>query len=414
MSTHGAIFLPSLGGWGDGKALIPSDTDIALPDADVAGSAILAGDIEVPGNDHANSGDPSQYVEVTADGGTFDPGARLPRVDDDGEWLAGPADDRAEIISHGSTGELAVAERTARERIAALEPPARETASRLLDELLQFELGRFLLQAKGLNGRWTDYILTHPRRRKGPGLSEDGTALTPLEQRVLERFPTCLATQERHVKFQEVVRGIVERYRGLASPIDEPLPDLVIADILSGVMDVFLSLPRTLLVTLGVKMVGIDRDPESLELVAERARRAGVAQRCQFRNEDAFALSARAEFDLITSNGLIIYVPERDKALALLRQFYKALKAGGTLVISYLTPPPIPGGPPTEWRMGEVDIAAAQEQKILFKDVIDAGWQVYRTLAEMESLLIEAGFTARAYIPDTANIFPTLVATKPK
>ena len=36
----------------------------------------------------------------------------------------------------------------------------------LLNQLSQFELGRFILQNRGVNGYWTHYILTYPWRKK--------------------------------------------------------------------------------------------------------------------------------------------------------------------------------------------------------------------------------------------------------
>jgi len=44
----------------------------------------------------------------------------------------------------------------------------------ILKELTNFELGRFLIVNRGLNGHWTDYILKHLQKEKISGLNSDG------------------------------------------------------------------------------------------------------------------------------------------------------------------------------------------------------------------------------------------------
>jgi hypothetical protein len=66
----------------------------------------------------------------------------------------------------------------------------------LLEGLGQFELGRFLIEKGGLNGFWTNYIVTY---RKGESLHE-------LESYLLDRAPTILATQERFGIFKREIQ----------------------------------------------------------------------------------------------------------------------------------------------------------------------------------------------------------------
>lgn len=51
-------------------------------------------------------------------------------------------------------------------------------------------------------------------------------------------------------------------------------------------------------------------------------------------------LDKRETFHLIASNGLNIYEPEDDRVIQLYRGFHDALKPGGVLITSALTPPP--------------------------------------------------------------------------
>jgi chemotaxis methyl-accepting protein methylase len=43
-------------------------------------------------------------------------------------------------------------------------------------------------------------------------------------------------------------------------------------------------------------------------------------------------MDAVEEFDLISSNGLNIYVKDKEQVIALYQKFFDALKPGGTLV----------------------------------------------------------------------------------
>ena len=58
----------------------------------------------------------------------------------------------------------------------------------LADELSQCELGCFLLKNKGLNGSWTDVIVTYPGNKN--------SKYKDLEKIMLEKLPTIIATQE--------------------------------------------------------------------------------------------------------------------------------------------------------------------------------------------------------------------------
>lgn len=42
----------------------------------------------------------------------------------------------------------------------------------LLDQLSQFDLGKFLIERTGLNGYWTHYIISHPLRGRLSGLNQ--------------------------------------------------------------------------------------------------------------------------------------------------------------------------------------------------------------------------------------------------
>jgi DNA helicase HerA-like ATPase len=53
-------------------------------------------------------------------------------------------------------------------------------------------------------------------------------------------------------------------------------------------------------------------------------------------------------------------------------------------------------------------------QKILFSDILDSKWQVFRSEDLVRSQLLEAGFSEVEVIYDKAHIFPTAIAKKAK
>ena len=63
----------------------------------------------------------------------------------------------------------------------------------LLRQLSEFELGRFLLKNKGLNGYWTSYVILQGPQKEN---------LHPLEQWILHKAPVVKATQEHFQIFK--------------------------------------------------------------------------------------------------------------------------------------------------------------------------------------------------------------------
>ena len=95
--------------------------------------------------------------------------------------------------------------------------------------------------------------------------------------------------------------------------------------------------------------------------------------------------------------------------IELYKNFYNALKPGGTLITSFLTPPPaISYNSP--WK--NYDPEALIKQKAIFGDVIGSKWQNFRTEEETRSQLEKADFKVVDVIYDHQQMFPTIIATK--
>ncbi len=266
----------------------------------------------------------------------------------------------------------------------------------LLQDLSQFEFGRFLLQRGGLNGYWTDYVIHYPKQGRLTGLNSDNQPFTQLELFLLDQAPTCLATQQRFEIFKREVQNRLHNGIALAS-----IPCGLSADLLdldySQVSD--------------FSIFGIDIDSDSLAQSQQVAKNLGMPTRCQFIQGDAWALGHEDSFDIITSNGLSMYEPDHQRVVELYHQFFLALKPNGCLITSFLTPPPI-SGRKSEWDLTAVNSEHALLQKIVFSDILECKWQAFRSEEMVRSQLLESGFTEIEIFYDLARIFPTVVAKK--
>jgi len=266
----------------------------------------------------------------------------------------------------------------------------------LIDQLTQFDLGKFLIERGGLNGFWIHYAHVHPVNGRITGLNNRGEPFTSLESFILDRAPVGLAAQEKYTIFKNEIQKRVREGGSFAS-----IPCGLMVDLLE------LEYPHLS----NFQLYGFDLDQEALKQARERAEKSGLISHCTFFCEDAWDLAQEDSFDLITSNGLIIYEPDDNKVTLLYQKFYRALKEGGVLITSFLTPPPIPGTP-TEWHMDKIDAQDAGLQKILFSDILDSKWQAYRSEEQVRDQLLKAGFTHIAVVYDKAHIYPTIIAKK--
>jgi SAM-dependent methyltransferase len=279
----------------------------------------------------------------------------------------------------------------ARERIRAQgSKPHTTVAEQLeaLEGLLTFELGRFLLQNKGFNGFWTEYVCTWPQR---------GADRCPPAERELLELPGLVATRERHARFQAEIHRRLEE-------------GCVFASIPCGLMDDLLE-PASRSSLSSFKLVGIDLDPEALFQARAKALTLGLFHHTEFRHQDAWALQEVDAFDLISSNGLNVYVLEDARVEELYRRFHAALKPGGTLVTSTLTPAPDESAEST-WDMSVLTPETLRRQLVLLGDVIQGRFTWRRSAERVCAQLRAAGFSRVEVFPERRGMWPTLVAVK--
>ena len=259
----------------------------------------------------------------------------------------------------------------------------------MLEQLSQFGFGRFLLQNRGINGYWTHYLLTHPWQN-------DYVYANEMEKFLLSESPSILATQERFKIF------LRENQKAVTN-------DAQLACIPSGMMGELFYLDFMNIED--IALIGIDYDSNTLEDAKRLAKNKNLLPWSNFRHMDAWSMDIEDRYHLISSNGLNIYEPDNNKVVALYKKLYTALKKGGKLVTSFLTPPPGISDS-CEWNMNEVSLENLQRQKVIFSDILYVKWQCFRTTIQTKEQLLSVGFSDIRFYPDKANIFPTVVAIK--
>lgn len=266
-----------------------------------------------------------------------------------------------------------------------------EQQIRLLKELASFDLGIFMLKNQGLNAYWTHQVVTHI-----PGQASTHQ-MSDLEYQILEKSPTILATRERFGIFRQQLQARLK-------------PGLTLASVPCGMMGELLLLdygpnPK-------INLIGVDLDQQALDGAQAEAEKRGLASYVSLRHEDAWDLSLSQEVDILASNGLNIYEPDDTRVIALYRAFFNALKPGGSLITSFMTPPPT-SATESPWNLAEIDQKSLSLQALLSLRLIQAKWSAFRTHAQTKAQLEEAGFTDITFIDDRARIMPTVLVQKP-
>ena len=281
-----------------------------------------------------------------------------------------------------------IAERLADDGDTVL-PLAEERA--LLAALTEFGLGRFLLLNGGLSGYWTSYVFTH----------DGATAATELERWLLQH---------------STLAGIRQRYERLSDLVAARLgPGRRVASVPCGVMDDVLRQPAALLE--GVSVIGADIDHESLRLAAELAEQRGVSDRVELRRADAWDLDLGEPVDLLLSNGLNIYESDRERLVALYRQFHDNLAPGGEVLVSYIPPlPPPPAGSPVAariWASLGMSVDDVRRDRAIFGDLLSAKYLNVTSTDELTAQLREAGLSLREVHFSEYGVLPIAVAARP-
>jgi SAM-dependent methyltransferase len=308
-----------------------------------------------------------------------------------------------DVLSHGrfddESFEIAISE--AQERIATI-PVELGTQDQLLADLevwSQSEFGRWMLLNGGWNGYWTRYVIGYPDRVAAGEPAVDNE----VERFFLTQSPGIVATQQRFKIFQQVFRELIG-------------PDSVVLEVPCGVLDDLLTMPD---LPGSATVIGVDVDAASLELALETASVHSRVGQVVLAKADAWDLangstmigdtdqylqSVNGNCDVVTSNGLNIYVPDDGRVLALYRSFADALKVGGHAVISALAPR-------DQWQIVNVESWVLRRAHAL-NLINGVGWLNLRSRELTIEQLGNAGLQVIEIRDDAHAVYPTFVARK--
>jgi SAM-dependent methyltransferase len=267
----------------------------------------------------------------------------------------------------------------------------------LLDQLCQFPFGRYLIERKGANGFWTDYLITYPNKGEAIGFDENGNRQTEAEEFILNRSLLVLAHRDRFQIYQSFMQKHLKEGVSLASVPCGLMKDLLTLD--------FSSISN-------FQLVGLDIDPESISLAQSYSEQIGLSNHVSMCEQDAWKMDLKEQFNIITSSGLNVYESDPVKVVALYQKFFDALKPGGYLVISVLTYPP-GEEKPTDWDLAKIPPEDLLMEKILYKDVLNLHWRNFRSIEELDVEFKQVGFTEIQVSFDRYRLFPTIIARKP-
>lgn len=267
---------------------------------------------------------------------------------------------------------------------------------KFLSQLCEFPFGRYLIERRGANGFWTDYLITNPDKGSIPGFNKNGEPLSVVEDFILNRSLLVLAHRDRLQIYQSFVQQQLKENIQLASIPCGLMKDLLTLD--------FSNISK-------FQITGLDIDPESLALSSLFAKQIGISN-VEFYENDAWQMKFEESFDIIVSSGLNVYESDPVKVLALYKNFFKALKAGGWLVISVLTYPP-GESKKTDWDLDKIPPKDLLMEQILYKDILNLHWRNFRSSNELDLEFKQIGFTDIRIEFDRYRLFPTIIAKKP-
>ena len=270
-----------------------------------------------------------------------------------------------------------------------------KTQLELLKQLSEFPFGRYLLERRGANGFWTDFLIFHPDRKFAAETGNNGDIANTVEDFIFNRSLIVLAHRERVSIFQKLIQERIKE-------------GIVLASIPCGVMRDLLTLNFASISNF--RIVGLDIDKESLDLAKNLANERGITN-VDFFQQDAWQMKNLNEFDVIASSGLNVYESNSKKLLDLYSKFFTALKPGGSLVISVLTYPP-GESKKTDWKLDGILSKDLLMENILYRDILGLHWRNFRSIDELDREFKHVGFSKISIHFDKHQIFPTILATK--
>jgi ubiquinone/menaquinone biosynthesis C-methylase UbiE len=261
---------------------------------------------------------------------------------------------------------------------------------KVLDELISFPLGRFLVENRGLDAKWSDYI-TRPEYNIA-----NKNSLKSLEQSILFEFPIFKAMQENLKICQQIIQKNL-------------FENIKIASLACGVMADILTLDYSKISK--VNITGIDLDYESIILAHKLSQKHKLELETQFIQADAWKINFTQEYHLVVSNSINNYISNQDKMINLYTKIHKSLKDGGLLISNFQTASPFIDEKST-WNMNLIDPSIINKQMLILDELVKVRFNNFKTLDEIANILEKSGFREIEFIFDTLKVMPLIIAKK--
>jgi SAM-dependent methyltransferase len=259
---------------------------------------------------------------------------------------------------------------------------------RVFEDLCAFPLGRFLIQNSGLDAYWADYVI-----RGGDAPTQD---LHPLEAFLLFKAPLMLALRERFHMSQSIIQShLINGMCMVSAPC--------------GLMRDLLTLDYSALNKL--RLIGVDFDFEAIMHAHALADHKGLSTVTEYRQDDTTNLGMTNLCDVLISHNL-----QRGEAASANQEyqsFYKALKPGGLLITSFLTPGPHQDAN-SPWNKDLIPQGDLELATLIWEDIAKIHGGPYHTIDDLSGQLTAAGFTNIQCIYDSQRMLPTVIAQKPQ
>ena len=259
----------------------------------------------------------------------------------------------------------------------------------LLEELKKTPIGQSLICTRELTAWATDWC------SYGPLFNQCYAKLSSFEKTFLN-LPVCIATQQRLIIMRQLLQAALHN-------------DMSVLNVPCGLMRNLVALNYQGLSN--VTIDGIDINPQTIAHAKDMIKLYRSNAQISLKVADAWDIDCTERYDLILCHGLTIYEPDDRRVTELYRKFHRALNPGGKLIVTTITPPPT-AEDSGDWDMTHVNLEMLLLQRVLFKDMINVGWQSYRTIKLTQELLGDAGFKNPTVHSDRVRMFPTFVAIK--
>lgn len=260
----------------------------------------------------------------------------------------------------------------------------------IIDELLKFDYGRWLLVNRGLNAQWSKYFYHYSIYGHFPSMQSQ------LEIFMTQKAPGVLASYEQlQIQNEHLLKYISS--------------DMCIASVPCGYMDLLLNLDISKYEN--ITLVGIDLDPNAIEGAKTNAIALSKENCCKFIEKDAWDINICDQFDILVSNGLNMYAPTEAALINLYKNFYDAIKPNGYLFLSALTAPLNSNGE-VYWNMDKINLSDLKMQKLIFNNVIKVRQGVLCTEQQTVVQLEKVGFKRVDVIHDSRKMFLSIIALK--